>query len=130
MARFSESPGWSNGSKSNAPHERARVSQRAYRSRRYPCGPICRPLVSRWAFFCALKGNPMQENLQEYVNSAGVAMRVDREHSVLRGVKLLGIESRNGRRYLPTALAQAAALYENAKVNVNHPKGHPTAARD
>ena len=25
---------------------------------------------------------------------------------------------------------QAAALYENAKVNVNHPQGHPAAPRD
>ncbi len=67
----------------------------------------------------------MNENLQEFVNSRGVGVRVDREQGVIRGVKLLGLQSTNGRRYLPTALAAAAGLYEGAKVNVNHPKGHP-----
>ncbi len=57
-------------------------------------------------------------------------MRVDRQAAVIRGVKLLGLESRNGRSYLPEALAQAAPLYEDAKVNVNHPKGNPGGPRD
>lgn len=72
----------------------------------------------------------MNEVLQELVNSRGVAMRVERDRGIIRGVKLLGLESRNGRRYRPIALASAAALYEGAKVNVNHPKGNPLAARD
>jgi hypothetical protein len=40
------------------------------------------------------------------------------------------MKSKNGRTYLPEALVEAAALYENAKVNVNHPQGHPSAPRD
>ena len=70
------------------------------------------------------------ETLQEFVDSRGVEMRVDRHRGVIRGVKILGIESRNGRTYLPEALAEAARLYEEAKVNVNHPRGNPSAARD
>ena len=72
----------------------------------------------------------MDELLQEYVDSRGATLRVDRAASVIRGVKLLGIESRNGRKYLPAALSAAAGLYEGAKVNINHPKGHPLSARD
>jgi hypothetical protein len=72
----------------------------------------------------------MSETLQEFCDSRGVTMRVDRQAGVLRGVKILGLKSRNGRSYLPDTLRQAAALYENAKVNVNHPKGHPAAPRD
>jgi hypothetical protein len=72
----------------------------------------------------------MSEPLQEFVDSRGLALRVDREHGVLRGVKLIGLESRNGRRYQETALADAAALYEEIKVNVNHPAGGPLAPRD
>jgi hypothetical protein len=72
----------------------------------------------------------MHEILCEFADSRGVAVRVDRRAGVLRGVKILGLESRNGRTYLPEALAQAAALYEGAKVNVNHPKGGPHAPRD
>jgi hypothetical protein len=72
----------------------------------------------------------VDELLQEFVDSRGTSLRVDRDAGILRGVKLLGLESRNGRRYLPGALREAAALYEGAKVNVNHPKGHPLAARD
>ena len=72
----------------------------------------------------------MNEALQEYSNSRGVSLRVDREAGILRGVKILGLESRNNRSYLPEALARAAALYEGAKVNVNHPKGNPLGPRD
>lgn len=72
----------------------------------------------------------MTDMLQEFCDSRGVTMRVDRQAGVIRGVKLLGLESRNGRSYLPEALAQAARLYEDAKVNVNHPKGNPNAPRD
>ena len=69
----------------------------------------------------------MTEHLQEYVDSRGVALRVDRAAGVLRGVKLIGLESLNGRRYRPEALAAAVSLYEGAKVNVNHPKEGPLA---
>jgi len=72
----------------------------------------------------------MTETLREFVDSRGVAMRVDRGAGVIRGVKVLGLASRNGRTYLPDALAAAARLYENAKVNVNHPKGRPDGPRD
>ena len=72
----------------------------------------------------------MAEALQEYVNSRGVTLRVDREHGVLRGVKLIGLESENGRRYAESALEQAASLYEESKVNVNHPKAGPLSPRD
>jgi len=72
----------------------------------------------------------MTEMLQEFFDSRGVAVRVDRQAGVIRGVKILGLQSRNGRSYLPEALAQAAGLYEEAKVNVNHPKGNPGGPRD
>ncbi len=72
----------------------------------------------------------MTDMLQEFCDSRGVSMRVDRQAGVIRGVKLLGLESRNGRTYLPEALSQATRLYESAKVNVNHPKGNPTGPRD
>ncbi len=72
----------------------------------------------------------MSELLQEYVDSRGVALSVDRELGILRGVKLIGLESRNGRRYRESALAAAATLYEEAKVNVNHPKDGPLTPRD
>jgi len=72
----------------------------------------------------------MSELLQEFVDSGNHKLRVDRAAGVIRGVKLLGLRSRNGRRYLESALAEAAGLYDGAKVNVNHPKGHPLAPRD
>lgn len=72
----------------------------------------------------------MTEAIQEFVDSRGVALRVDRERGVLRGVKLIGLMSRNGRRYRELALQQAKSLYEEAKVNVNHPKDGPLSPRD
>ena len=47
--------------------------------------------------------------------------RVDRERGVIRGVKILGMKSKNGRTYKPAALRQAVQLYEGAKVNTDHP---------
>ncbi len=72
----------------------------------------------------------MTDMLQEFCDSRGASMRVNAQAGVIRGVKLLGLESRNGRTYLPETLAQAARLYEEAKVNVNHPKGNPAGPRD
>jgi hypothetical protein len=72
----------------------------------------------------------MSEVLQEYVDSGSERLRVDRAAGIIRGVKLLGLTSRNGRRYREQALAGAVGLYEGAKVNINHPKGHPLAPRD
>ncbi len=72
----------------------------------------------------------MNETFQEFVDSRGLTMRVDRQNGIIRGVKILGLESRNGRAYLPDALARATQLYEGAKVNVNHPKGNPLGPRD
>jgi len=72
----------------------------------------------------------MNETLREYVDSRGVAMRVDRDAAVVRGVKVLGLQSRNGRTYRPESLAGALGLYEGAKVHVNHPKGMPGGPRD
>jgi hypothetical protein len=70
------------------------------------------------------------ENLQEFVNSGGSRLRVDQQAGVIRGVRIIGLESANGRRYLPEALQRAISLYESAKVNVNHPSGNPAANRD
>lgn len=72
----------------------------------------------------------MTQRIQEYVDSRGGTLRLDREQGLLRGVKLLGLASRNGRTYRPAALEGALPLYEGAKVNVNHPKGSPHSPRD
>jgi hypothetical protein len=70
------------------------------------------------------------ELIQEFVDSRGVNLRVNREQGVIEGVKVLGLVSRNGRSYLKEAAVRAIPLYEGAKVNVNHPKGAPGASRD
>jgi hypothetical protein len=72
----------------------------------------------------------MSELIQEFVDSREQRLRVDRSSGVIRGVKLLGLASRNGRRYREDALVEAVGLYEGAKVNINHPKGHPLSPRD
>lgn len=70
------------------------------------------------------------EPLIEYASSRGMSPRVDRRNGRIFGVKVLGLQSRNGRVYRPEAIAAAAPLYENVKVNVNHPKARPHEARD
>ena len=73
------------------------------------------------------------ERLQEYVSSAGLTLKVDREHGVIPGVKILGLVSKNhGRTYTLECTQHAVALYEGAKVNVNHSAraGGPRDYRD
>ncbi|RMF91675.1 MAG: hypothetical protein D6741_15820, partial [Planctomycetota bacterium] len=72
----------------------------------------------------------MPERIVEYAPWRGNAPAVDAEAGVIRGVKILGLRSRNGRIYRADALRRAVALYEEAKVNVNHPADLRRAARD
>ena len=56
------------------------------------------------------------------------APRVDRDAGVIRGVKILGRESKNGRTYSDAALNQAARMYAGRFVNLNHPGRHEAGA--
>lgn len=46
---------------------------------------------------------------------------IDRENKVIRGVRILGLSSRNKRRYPESVVKEAVAKYEGARVNVDHP---------
>jgi hypothetical protein len=72
----------------------------------------------------------MTEVIQEFVDSRGVRLAVDRDAGVIKGVKILGLESKNGRTYPKETAARAVPLYENSRVNINHPKGSPGGPRD
>ncbi len=69
------------------------------------------------------------EVIREFTDSRGITLAVDREQGVIRGVKLLGRSSVNGRTYLKEAVARAVGLYEGARVNVDHPSGRPDGPR-
>lgn len=49
------------------------------------------------------------------------SLRVDHDAGVIRGAKLCGIFSSNGRVYPLPVLTKARHLYEGARVNVDHP---------
>ena len=70
------------------------------------------------------------ETILEFTTCGGLKPQVIREQNVIRGVKILGLESRNGRIYPPASIEKALGLYEGVKVNVNHPKGGLAAPRD
>jgi hypothetical protein len=71
----------------------------------------------------------MTEILCETVLTAGDSVKIDREAGVLYGVKIIGCESRNGRHYPNDTLRSAIPLYENSKVNLDHPDGDPRKSR-
>jgi hypothetical protein len=52
--------------------------------------------------------------------SASSSIKVDREAGIIRGVKIIGNTSRNGRFYPPEVLRAAIGLYEGVNVNYNH----------
>lgn len=70
------------------------------------------------------------QRLLEYSSSRGLPLRVDRDRAVIYGVKILGLESQNGRVYTPQALAEARQLYEGKPVNVDHADGSRRSYRD
>lgn len=55
-------------------------------------------------------------------------LKVDRENSTVSHVKVIGLQSRNNRRYPLPVLREARQMYEGAKVNVDHGK-QPGASR-
>lgn len=69
------------------------------------------------------------ENVLEFCDLSSPQRKIDKENGVVSGVKILGVKSRNNRVYPLETLRAAAPLYENAKVNVNHPDGSPTESR-
>jgi hypothetical protein len=70
-----------------------------------------------------------EQQLTEFFDSRDSNLSVDAEQGVIKGVKLLGSASRNGRDYPKETIARAAALYEGARVNVDHPRGEPGSPR-
>lgn len=66
---------------------------------------------------------------EKVVSNLVGGLKIDRDHNRIYGVKVLGYQSLNGRRYLPAAVKAAAPLYEGAMVNIDHPEGKPTDQR-
>lgn len=69
------------------------------------------------------------ENVLEFFDFSSPQRKIDKENGVVSGVKIIGVKSRNNRVYPISTLRDAAPLYENAKVNVNHPDGSPNESR-
>ena len=74
---------------------------------------------------------PRSIHLIETVLSEGLTTdSIDRAAGVIRGVKVLGRVSKNGREYTDKAMSDGVKLYEGLKVNVDHPdKSRPKAER-
>ncbi|GAB4133071.1 MAG: hypothetical protein Kow0040_14860 [Thermogutta sp.] len=68
--------------------------------------------------------------LLEFCTSAGTSLRVDREAGVIRGVKVLGALSANGRIYSADAMTEAVKLYNGKPINVDHIDGGRRSYRD
>lgn len=54
---------------------------------------------------------------------------VDRSAMVIRGAKIIGVESRNGRTYSDAALDKLTQFYEGQSVNVDHDRSKPNPER-
>jgi hypothetical protein len=65
--------------------------------------------------------NRMSVDVLEY-SAVGSGLRVDRKAGVIRGVKLLGRQSKNGGVYSDAAIRGAVRLYRNLPVYIGHPE--------
>lgn len=70
-----------------------------------------------------------QAILKDLSECCGQATATLEGDNVLRGVKVLGWDSANDRRYLPEAGRAALAIYEGILVNIDHPESDPQAVR-
>lgn len=66
-----------------------------------------------------MKTRTHNQQLTESVVQSG-NFDIDLEAGVIRGVRVLGLKSKNGRRYLKEAVRDAMPLYENAKIFIDH----------
>ncbi len=64
----------------------------------------------------------MATTLTRLTERAVLHGRVDREAGIVRGVRVLGPHSKNGRRYTQEAMRDAVSKYEGVRLYVNHPK--------
>ncbi len=53
---------------------------------------------------------------------------IDTEAGVIKGVKIIGRESKNNRTYSPKALEQARGMYEDVRVNIDHSSNRDASA--
>lgn len=56
--------------------------------------------------------------------------RIDRDKGIIYGVRVIGLDSKNGRRYLKEAVQAAAPLYEGARVYLDHQDKGERTVRD
>lgn len=63
----------------------------------------------------------VRQSLREDFVRSKAPHQVDRDAGVIKGVKVIGLVSENGRRYTPESLTRAKALYEGRVVNIDHP---------
>jgi len=62
----------------------------------------------------------MPTRISEYASSQNAALTV--AAGLVKGVKILGLQSANGRRYTPEAIRRAVTKYEDVRVNIDHAK--------
>jgi len=64
-----------------------------------------------------------RRDLLEFVqaDAGGPALRIDRDHGVIYGVRVLGSVSENNRVYTRECMESALPMYEGVSVRVNHP---------
>ena len=67
------------------------------------------------------------QRIAEYTDSRGISLGV--EDGLIRGVKVLGLTSKNGRTYQRQAIESAREKYEGTRVNIDHPANPGDARR-
>jgi hypothetical protein len=71
-------------------------------------------------------GEPLAEQLHDVAGGCLAEAVVDRGAALVRNVALLGPQSRNGYRYTREAMREAAPLYRDRPVFIDHPDAAPT----
>lgn len=64
-----------------------------------------------------------------WTESAVGHQEINEDDGIIVGVKVIGLQSRNGRKYRPSALKEAKSKYEGARVFIDHLRPDPKTGR-
>lgn len=78
----------------------------------------------------ATNGKNKVERLNESFPGSIGSDKIDRAAGTIRGVKVLGLKSKNGREYSPDATRKAQPMYEGATIFIDHSESKSRPTRD
>ena len=84
------------------------------------CLPTRTEAVKQMGAIKSEQNESKEEMISEFVSNKNARLSVENDGGLIHGIKIIGLESKNGRSYPTKVLESAIEKYENVRVNVDH----------